>query len=168
MKEIWKDIPGYEGRYQVSSLGRVKSMTYRGSSGEKVLKPYKDFKGYYRVILCTHKAKSKHCHQIGRLVLEAFCGPCPVGYEAAHLNGSPSDNRVNNLRWVTPTENNRHKEAHGTKLQGSTHPMAKLNERTVMDIRRKSRIYNKKLAEEFGLDMSTLGKILKRKTWKHI
>ena len=70
MNEIWKDITGYEGLYQVSNLGRVKSLSYRGSRREKMLKPLKNREGYLFVILYKN-SEVKH-FTIHRLVANAF------------------------------------------------------------------------------------------------
>lgn len=109
--EVWKDIPGQEGRYQVSDLGNVRSVdryvrivrhgvdTMRFAPG-KVLRPGRTQSGHMSVAI--GKGKSKPVHQ---LVLAAFEGPCPEGYEVLHLNHDPSDNRHSNLRYGTRSEN---------------------------------------------------------------
>ena len=113
--EIWKDIPGYEGKYQASSLGRIKSMNrkvrgvnpYTGvefmrSVPERILKPGMYCKtGHVSVVLSGH-SNGKPVHQ---LVALAFYGPCPTGYEVLHKNGNPRDNSVSNLHYGTRTEN---------------------------------------------------------------
>lgn len=104
--EIWKDIIGYEGRYQVSNLGRVKSLNYNNTNKEKILKPKKESNGYLRVNLSKNgKAKM---HSVHRLVAIAYI-PNPENKETVnHKNENKEDNRVENLEWMTSYENNRY------------------------------------------------------------
>lgn len=105
--EIWKDVPGYEGRYQVSSIGRVKRFFWRGKPCPKrkqVLNPKKQMHcGYYYVGL--NDGKCIRYFGVHRLVALAFI-PNPEGKpEPNHINHNGSDNRVENLEWVTRSEN---------------------------------------------------------------
>jgi len=113
--EIWRDIPGFEGSYQVSSLGRVRSLprtvsVYDSVRGIAYAKPYPgkllrqavcDSAGHLSVHL------GKHCRGIPvhQLVMLAFHGFPPPGTEARHLNGNPRDNRPENLAYGTHSEN---------------------------------------------------------------
>lgn len=126
--EVWADIRGYEGRYQVSSLGRVKSLARmrRGKGGSKVpvleiimaLTPKKDTgrtKPYVEVCfrnggLRTEKCKSFLVH---RLVADAFIKPLEKGEQVDHINGKHADNRVENLRVMHYTE---HVKLHPNRL----------------------------------------------------
>ena len=105
--EIWKDIPNYEGLYQVSNLGRVKSLERIDALGrrveEKILKLWINRKGYYIVCLC--KQSTKKWYMVHRLVYEAFNGQIPEGYEVNHINEIKSDNRLENLNLMTHKEN---------------------------------------------------------------
>jgi len=110
MQEIWKDIKGYEGAYQVSNLGRVKSLTrkvktfngFRTTKGQ-LLKPLKTNRGYYRVDLKQNQ-KDKYI-SIHRLVAEAFI-PNPNKYLIInHKDNDPSNNAVDNLEWCTQSYN---------------------------------------------------------------
>ena len=111
--EIWKDIPEYEGSYKVSNTGRVKSFisTFNGSKRnvvkEKILKPLPAHGGYLRVCL-THYNKTLHSYYIHRLVLIAFKGYDKERMFVNHINGNKQDNRLENLEWVTPSENMKH------------------------------------------------------------
>lgn len=101
--EIWRDIVGYEGLYQVSNLGRVKSLNYRGSKKEKILSLNRERTGYERVQL--YKEGQHKVERIHRLVATAFI-PNPENKPCIdHINTDRSDNRVENLRWVTHKEN---------------------------------------------------------------
>lgn len=100
MNEIWKDIEGYEGFYQVSNMGRVRSLKY---NQEKILNGYKDSKGYLIVRLLKNK-KSKD-YKIHRLVATCFLSNNFNRTEIDHINCNRSDNRVENLKWVNHKEN---------------------------------------------------------------
>lgn len=111
MEEIWKDIEGYEGLYQVSNLGRVKSLkrditnTNYGVAHikEKILKPRDDGKGYVRVVL--YKNNQKKQFKIHRLVAKAFISNPENKATVNHINGNKSHNTVGNLEWCTNKEN---------------------------------------------------------------
>jgi hypothetical protein len=101
--EEWRWIAQQEGRYEVSNLGRVRSYVRRGPTSAtrnqigRILAPYLDAYGYRVIALGTKRVK------VHRLVLEAFVGPSER--LTRHLNNDPSDNRLENLRWGTPLEN---------------------------------------------------------------
>lgn len=112
MEEIWKDIKGYEGIYQVSNKGNVRGVVRPGSSGQ-ILTPIKSSHGYYGVMLYNHR-KYKHA-TIHRLVAEAFI-PNPEGKRTVnHMDGDKGNNAVSNLEWMTHGEN--HKHAYRTGLK---------------------------------------------------
>ncbi len=101
--EFWKDINGYEGFYQVSTFGNIKSLNFNHSGKEKNLKPRDDNYGYYKVVLFRNGEKqSKRVH---RLVAQAFLPNYYNKPEVDHINRIRSDNRLINLRWVTKIEN---------------------------------------------------------------
>lgn len=104
---MWADVVGYEGLYEVSTSGEVRSLDRLDSRGHqrrgKLLRAFPNWKGYLRLHL--HKDGVRKEHRIHRLVLEAFVGPCPIGNEACHNNSNPADNRLENLRWDTGSAN---------------------------------------------------------------
>lgn len=107
MDEIWKNIEGFEGIYQVSNLGRIKSLDRVDSLGhhrsERILKSGTDEDGYQLARLFKNgKAKMFKVH---RLVYAAFCGEIPDGMQVNHINEDKSDNRLENLNLMTPKEN---------------------------------------------------------------
>lgn len=108
--EIWKDIPGYEGKYQASNLGRIRSLDRPlGTPGKKgfkhmkgrVLKPGPVNSGHLYVVL-GHGAAGSPVHQ---LVARTFIGPRPEGMDVCHNDGDPTNNRADNLRYDTRTNN---------------------------------------------------------------
>lgn len=112
-KEIWKDIPGYEGLYQVSSLGRVKSLDRvvpHGRFGEfklkgRVLKPSATTKGYLSLDLCKYgMIKTITVHKLAAM---AFLNhePCGMKEVVDHIDNNPLNNRVDNLQLITSREN---------------------------------------------------------------
>ena len=112
--EEWRPIKGYEGLYEVSSVGRVKRLGRKTvtSSGkvrylkETIRKPQKDIKGYLNLRL-SNNGTYKFC-RIHRLVAEAFIPNPNNKPQVNHINEDRADNRVDNLEWVTCTENNNH------------------------------------------------------------
>jgi len=112
MSEIWKAIPNYEGIYEVSNLGNVKSLSRENHSGkgmkimpDKPLKPYLDNYGYYMVKL-YHNRTGK-TFRVHKLVAIAFLNHIPCGYKLVvdHINNNSKDNRLENLQLITQREN---------------------------------------------------------------
>lgn len=127
--EIWKDIKGYEGYYQVSNLGNVRRLPtiikYKNEGFRnyppKDLIPEKTYDGYLRIVLMKEHKKQRF--QIHRLVADAFI-PNPENKEQVnHINGNKADNRVENLEWCTSSENARHAfDVLGHTMKGKTYP----------------------------------------------
>lgn len=119
MNETWLSVIGWEGYYEVSDLGRVRSVEriVPRSSGhpqrirERILKALPGAHGYPRVNLCVDGRYVQRT--VHSLVLEAFVGPCPPGMESLHRNGVRTDCRLSNLRWGTSAENKADTRAHG-------------------------------------------------------
>lgn len=117
MEEIWKDIDGYEGLYQVSNLGRVRTLArYRVKA--RIRKPVPDKNGYMTVRL-THKKVGK-THKIHRLVAEMFIENPDGCKEVNHKNEKKYDNRVENLEWCDKTYNVNYGTANSRRKEHST------------------------------------------------
>lgn len=117
MAKIWKAVPGYGGKYEVSNRGDV-----RNPKGE-YLKPFPIPKGYLVVDLC-HNGKKTHI-RVNRLVAEAFIPNPDNKAEVNHKNGNKADNRVENLEWSTKSENMIHAYRSGLQTKGR-HPIRKV------------------------------------------
>lgn len=179
VSERWRPVPGYEGSYEVSDRGRVRGCDrlvpyndtgrYKRWRG-KILKPGVEKWGYQHVTLFSD-GKRRLC-KVHRLVAEAFLGPCPPGLQVNHKNRNKSDNRVENLEYVTSLENIRHAHSVGppTKARGETHALAKLTPEIVKAIRDapEGRHAASELARRYGVHVSTIYRVRKRKRWKHL
>lgn len=165
--EVWAHIPRYEGRYKASNLGNILSLKYRGNYGtEATLSLMRQSNGYMRVRLLNGKAELVHV-----LVAEAFIGPKPKGCQINHKNGIKTDNRPENLEWVTPSENCKHKFRIGRHcLKGENHNNRKLTNGDVLEIRRlrDAGVLLSEVAERFGINKGTASCIANRKDWKHL
>ena len=171
--EIWKAIVGFENMYEVSGLGRVRSVPRLDSRGYKHkgkvlhLHPQKP-RGYRSVMLYTcSKGYKRWVH---RLVLEAFKGAAPAGQQGRHLNGRASDNKLSNLAWGTPAENAADKLLHGTHLKGSRVGSSKFTEK---DIRRIVDLHNKgcsytQIRNTIGASIAHISNVINGKVWKHL
>lgn len=106
IKEIWKDIEGYEGLYQISNFGNVKSLLFNHSSYSKLLSNRLVNGGYCQVVL--YKNKNRKAFYVHVLVANAFI-PNPSNLpEVNHKDGNKTNNNISNLEWVTPRENSLH------------------------------------------------------------
>lgn len=169
MNEIWKDIKGYEGLYQISNLGNVKSLSNNFLRKEKILKHGK-LKGYLLVQL-SKNGKIK-CYRVHRLVAEAFI-PNPNNLpQIDHINTDRSDNRVCNLRWCSHKENMNNiltidkmsKNAHLKNKFGAEHPLSK----PIIQFSKDGEFIRKwenavEVKKELGIDNSSISKCCKGK-----
>jgi hypothetical protein len=168
--EEWIDIPGYEGMYQVSDKGAVRSFKKnRGYMPPRILKLTQNKNGYKSVTLCRNGDERNI--EVQRLSLLSFEGPCPDGMQACHNNGHPWDNRRCNLRWDTPRNNQFDRRAHGTMINGSNVNHSKLTAEQVIEMRCLRYLYGYtygKLAVIFNINRSNACRICNGEMWKHI
>ena len=122
MPEQWRPIPGFEGYYEASDLGRIRSLDryvvrggHRHRAYGRILRPVRAGKGYWYVSLCGPAGQVREA--VHRAVLAAFVGPCPSEHEAMHLDGDPGNNQLANLRWSSRSENILDNVARGTHFQ---------------------------------------------------
>lgn len=167
--ENWRDVPGYEGRYQVSDQGRVRSLdcrvrivihgveTTRRSPG-KMLKPG-TMGGRGHVSVAIGRGNSMPVHS---LVALAFIGPRPKGADVAHGDGDATNNRVENLRYATRGDNNRDMVFHGRR---------RLSVEQIRRVRAEAHSYHgagKALAKEFGVSQATISATLTGRSYGHV
>jgi hypothetical protein len=169
MIERWIPILGFEGCYEVSSLGRVRSLGRVNGTGYfrkgAVLKIFFGPDGYGRLVLMQNGIRrSVAVHEI---VLEAFFGPRPNGMVTRHLDGDRSNNVPSNLLWGTHAENEADKIRHGTLLRGARHPRAKLSASQVSAIRalHSRGLTHREIAERFPVGRSQIANIVCGLSW---
>jgi len=168
-EELWKDIEGYEGLYQISVFGDVKSLPKRVFSGsvyywskERILKPIR-LGNYLGVQLCKNGEHKKH--YIHRLVAKAFI-PNPLNKkEVNHIDGNRYNNNVKNLEWVTRKENEIHAIRTGLKNStGENNPMCKFPNdliRKIRDLYDTGRYSQAELARKFGVSHMQVNRIVR-------
>lgn len=174
--EEWRPIPGAEGWYSVSNLGSVRSEPvaqppYRRRRGG-ILRPGRGTKGYLLFRLCLPGARPKTM-KVHRAVALAFLGSAPAGMQVNHKNGDKTDNRVENLEYVSCQENIRHcwdTGLHGIDhCRGEANRQAKLTENAVRFIREAHPLVSLgQLATRLGVTKQAVAMVVKRRTWKHV
>lgn len=157
MNEQWHDIKGYEGIYIISDSGRIAT----------IRNPSKSSEGYPHIHLTKNgKAKLISVH---RLIALHFI-PNPLKKRCVnHKNGVKDDNRIENLEWCTHAENMQHAFGIGTQkgMKGRKHPMAKLTEDEVLEIR-KSKEPHYMISAMYDISLNYVGQIKRKERWKHI
>lgn len=157
MTEIYKDIPGYEGLYQVSDLGNV-----RNTKRENILKPHVDKDG--RVSIQLSKNGNRKTTRVCRLVALGFIGEKPKGYHVCHNDGNARNNELINIRYDTPTENSIDFYRYGSKTANGI-----LTIEQVLEIRK---LYNinkytqQRLSMMFKVSQRTISNIVNKMTFQ--
>lgn len=170
LPEEWRPVIGFEGQYDVSNLGRVRSLPRRDNLGRRIrgriLRQARSTSGYWQV--CLAYAGTVKYQQVHRMVLESFCGECPSGMEGCHGDGDRSNNRLSNLRWDTRSHNHQDKRAHGTLVWGEAHPRSTLTSDDVVMMFElwASGLKQWEIAKRFGMSRSGVQKILSRGSWR--
>ena len=174
MTETWRTVPGYETYYEVSTLGRVRSLTRNSGYRNRVhkgraLNPSLNCNGYRTATLCKPPGHREHWF-VHELVLTAFVGPRPCGQVTRHKDGDRTNNRLTNLAWGTYTENSADAISHGTHERGSMRRQAILTETDVADMRAAARsgVSIKKLAATYGVAYRTAAHVISGTKWKHV
>lgn len=181
MKESWRPVVGYEGLYEVSSMGRVRGLDRRIPHCEprhdrkwtgRIIKPIVGSGGYACVTLYNRGRQTQLL--VHRIVLEAFVGPAPARCQARHWpDRSRTNNRIDNLLWGSAADNAMDRDNHGTTPRGEMIGLSKLTSRDVIAIRNRYRKRTKgrtltDLACMYGVSIGTIHKIIIRKTWAHV
>lgn len=168
MYEI-KDVPGYDGKYRVDTLGRVLSLYKYGTTQRWLRLGFR--RGYPSAVLCRNGERRNAT--VHRLVAEAFLGPCPIGHEVNHINGDKTNGNIENLEYVAHQKNIQHAADTGLKVAScdECHGMAKLTGDDIIFIRELSNAGWPQYAigEVFGdYDRSNISRILAGKIWGHV
>jgi hypothetical protein len=171
--EKWRAVPKFEGKYEASTEGRVRSLprqTAAGVLGGRVLHPTVEKNGYLRVTLSVSGVR--HREFLHRIILRTFVGECPKGWQCRHLDGNKSNCRLANLAWGTPKENASDRMSHGTHVdnRGERHGNSKITNAQAAEIklaRQSGRSLND-VAAEFGVSPPTVSRISNGKGWSHV
>jgi len=174
MKEEWRDVVGYEGHYQVSNLGNIRScdrvVPNRWGNGQprkgKLMKPGSSPNGY-RIIVLQKKGIVKY-QTVHRTVMLAFTPNPENKSQINHKDGNKENNSVENIEWATEAENKKHAIDTGLFCaKGEKNPKAKLSESKVRCIRL-SNVPVKELAGIYDVDIHTIYNIRSRRSWRHV
>jgi hypothetical protein len=159
MVETWKAVVGFEGLYEVSDWGRVRSLdriSPKRRTG-RILKPGTVKSGHQIVVLGRGNSRLVHA-----LVLTAFVGPRPAGADSCHADGDAANNHLLNLRWGTRSDNVRDMMAHGRTRSGLC----------AADVSRMRSMFatmtNGEIAAAFGVTSGCIGLIRHGHTWSHV
>lgn len=170
MEEIWKDIIGYETLYQVSNLGRIKSLPKRTSKGESIMKTGRDVSTGYEVVQIT-KNNKKLTIRVHSIVAQAFLTK-PESVKRLcvnHKDGVKHHNWVDNLEWTTYSNNVKHAYRLGLAAppRGEKQGKSKLKEYQIVEIKL-SNLPHKELAVIYNVHATTIGRIKSGKRWSHM
>lgn len=164
--ESWRAVEGYDGDYEVSDQGRVRSR----KSGQWRLRSTKpNVYGYPALVLYRDNHWTSYTVHI--LVARTFIGPCPEGMEVAHFDGNPLNNAVSNLRYATRQGNADDRARHGTHRRGERVPTHKLTAEAVREIRRSWAVRDstrRALAERYGVSESAIQQVTLGKNWASV
>lgn len=166
MTEEWRPIVGFEGLYEVSDLGRVRSLDRLDRLGRRragiLLRPGIASNGYPTVAL------QGRTHCVHALVLTAFSGPAE-GRVCRHLDGDRRNSTLPNLAWGSAAENRADADRHGTSVRGEAYRNAKLTNETARAIRHAKGILSQsQLAEIFGVSPAAVQAVHDGRTWTHV
>lgn len=175
--ETWKDVVGYSGLYSVSDQGRVMSLERKVKHSDgffqlvnsRIMKPANDGNGYMNIGL--NRDGIKKSFKVHSLVLTAFIGDRPNGFNASHIDGSRDNNILSNLQWESVSSNNIRKRDHGTWQGGESIGTSKLKDGDVRKIKEmiaSGKYIYKQIAELFGVSATAIGRIKRNQNWSHI
>ena len=164
--EIWKAIKGYEGRYEISNYGRVKSLPKQKQRNTIILKHWIGNKGYHYIDL-RYADRKKKTHSIHGLVLEHFDCERPNGKLALHNDDNKDNNHIDNLRWGSAKDNAEDRRRNGRTASGENNGAAKLDQKCVKIIKRlESTLTSGDVAYLACVTSTTIERIWKGESWK--
>lgn len=176
LPEEWRPIPGWEGLYEVSSHGRLRSLERRVKHWHGKVQVYPalmralSWNGRYFHVLLSDRKRRK-VQMVHQAVAAAFLGPCPDGHQVNHIDADKRNNHVSNLEYVTPSGNCRHAWAMGLNnpTRGELQAGHKLTAPEVLEIRRlKGQVRTGELALRFGVSAPTICDVQQRRSWRHL
>ena len=169
--ESWKAVPGYEGLYEASDCGRIRSVSHLVKrrhlvmTKPKILRPRTRRNKRMNVVLC--KDARKWYAQVHQVVMLAFVGQRPEGLEVNHKDGDPTNNELENLEYVTKKENCLHSCRVLGRGRGENHGAAKLTDQFVREIRSSTESHAA-LARRLGVPYNTIYFARTRRSWAHV
>ena len=167
--ETWKSIPGFADRYEVSSEGRIRSLSFNRTGRPGFLKPNHGKRGQLHVTLWDEGRA--HQARISRLMLETFIGPAPLGKPlACHKDDNPRHNVLTNLRWGSSLDNARDRSINGKTVRGEATPNSTLSVALVLEIRRRHSAGESisGIARAIRRERKTVSLAARGVTWAHV
>ena len=158
--EQWKNVVGFEGLYEVSNHGNIRSI-----KTNKIKNPTINKKDN-RPFLNLWKENKQKIMRPHKMVLEAFVGKCPEGMECCHNDGNSFNNHLDNLRWDTHKSNIHDRIKHGTSNRGERCGASKLTLEQVRAIRKDNRL-QRLIASDYGIAESMVSRIKNGVRWQH-
>ena len=176
--EVWKSIPSFEGYLEASSFGRIRTVDRWVNSKYgpntvfvtgKIRSIHTNKSGYILLSSVKRNGVIYTNQYVHRLVAEAFLGKTQ-GLEVNHKDGNKSNNNVNNLEWVTASENQKHRFRINNTSKGSKNAAAVVDEHLVRKIRIQHRegMSISRLAREYNMSYGGMWDIVAKKNWKHV
>ena len=171
MSEKWTPAVGYEGIYEASDAGRIRSArTMTNTFQGKILSSVPNSRDYQQVSL--YKNGTKKSIRVHRIIMESFIGPRPDGKQINHIDGDRKNNRLDNLEYVTQSENMLHAYRIGLQLPvwGEAHGQGKLTEENVHEIRRLilEGMPQRLIAIRFNVCQQMISMIATKKRWHYL
>jgi hypothetical protein len=170
-REQWRQVVGWEGIYEVSSLGRVRNVMARTRTFVgRLLKPNVNRKGYLTVrLMRLDRDVTRLVHS---LVADAFVGRKPKGLQVNHKDTNKANNDYRNLEYKTCAENIEHAVKHGLRApkHGTLNGCAKVVEKDIEDIRKRyaGGETQREIGEDYGMTQANVSEIVRRRTWRHV
>jgi hypothetical protein len=166
LKEVWKDIPDFEGLYQASSFGKIRSLGHGCRKG-KVLKPVCDSQGYPRIAL--YKDGKHYGRKVHRIIMLTFVGEREhSGIKINHIDGDKTNNNLFNLEYCTHSQNMRHASENGLLCKTGKRANFKSNDVYEICLENINGVSTERIAKSRNVDTATIRRILSNKSYKWV